>query len=239
MKRRRRPVVACFTHGQVDLLARHNGHRRHGHRKKRTLPLGRTAAGAGLLVAVIASACAVPRSPVLAAASDVSPVLSHANVRSSVEPASRGWGRPPLALKSSAAQGAPGFEAPRAPGLDLTALRRAERYMGTVGPWSGLCLRFVRKVYGLDARDRSAIVAWREARHKHRGDPRPPAGVPVFWAGGGPGHVALSLGNGWVLTSDYPSRGHVAKVPISTLDEEWNLRYLGWTNDLEGVVVHR
>lgn len=227
-------------------MARKHGHRKpskSGHRKPRTIRLSRTAAGAGLVLAVIAGACTVPRAPVLAAAPDQTPTLAQADVRVMPEQASRGWGRPPLALKAPAKVGAapttPGFEPPQAPGLDLAALRRAQHYMGTTGPWSRLCLRFVRKVYGLDARDRSAIVAWHESRSKHRGDPRPPAGVPVFWAGGGPGHVALSLGNGWVLTSDYPSRGHVTKVTISALDEAWNLRYLGWTDDLEGVVVHR
>jgi cell wall-associated NlpC family hydrolase len=194
---------------------------------------------AGLLLAVIAGACSIPRSPVLADAPDAAPALAGAVVRHLPEPVSRSWGRP-LALRApdavAAAQVVPSV---RPAGLDATALRRAQRYVDTVGPWSHLCLRFVRNVYGLPARDRSAIAAWHEALSKHRGDPQPPAGVPVFWAGGGPGHVALSLGDGWVLTSDYPSSGHVTKVPITAIDEAWNLRYLGWTDDLEGVIVHR
>jgi hypothetical protein len=51
--------------------------------------------------------------------------------------------------------------------------------------------------------------------------------------------VAISLGDGWVLTSDYPTSGRVTKVSITALDAAWGLRYLGWTDDLEGVMVHR
>jgi hypothetical protein len=145
---------------------------------------------------------------------------------------------PAPALASAPAEPS-ALEQPPAALLDVAALRRAQSYEGTVGPWRHLCLRFVRKVYGLPARDRSAIAAWHEAASKHKGDRQPPAGVPVFWSGGGPGHVALSLGDGWVLTSDYPSAGRVTKVSISALHAAWHLQYLGWTDDLEGVVVHR
>jgi hypothetical protein len=127
---------------------------------------------------------------------------------------------------------------PGSPQLDLAALRRAQHYLGTIGPWSHLCLRFVRNVFGLPPGEPTAIAAWHEARSKHKGDSQPPPGVPVFWSGGGPGHVAVSVGNGWVVTSDFPSAGHVTKVPISLLDAAWHLRYLGWTDDLEGVRVH-
>jgi cell wall-associated NlpC family hydrolase len=119
------------------------------------------------------------------------------------------------------------------------AVQRARRLVGTVGPWSHLCLGFVRTVFGLPGRDPSAIAAWRAARTKHAGDRQPPAGVPVFWSGGGPGHVAVSTGDGWIVTSDFPSAGRVSRIPISVLQAVWHLRYLGWTEDLEGVHLHR
>jgi cell wall-associated NlpC family hydrolase len=196
---------------------------------------------AGVLLAVIAAACAVPRASTPAAAAGTAPVVTSAEERYLPEPAGR-W-----MLRWSLARTSDGPVAPvpmalaqaELPQLDQAALRRAERYVGTVGPWSHRCLRFVRKVYGLPARDPSAIAAWHESRSRHKGDRLPPAGVPVFWSGGGPGHVALSLGDGWVLTSDYPSAGRVTRVSISTLRTAWHLQYLGWTDDLEGVVVHR
>lgn len=126
-----------------------------------------------------------------------------------------------------------------APAGEPAAVRRAQRLVGTVGPWSHLCLGFVRTVFGLPGRDPSAIAAWQAARSKHAGDLRPPAGVPVFWSGGGPGHVAVSTGGGWIVTSDFPSAGRVSKIPISVLHTAWHLRYLGWTEDLEGVRLHR
>jgi cell wall-associated NlpC family hydrolase len=195
---------------------------------------------AGLLVAVVAAACAGTRMPSASVARAADAVAVHVDVRPLPEPASRWLSRSPLGATAAATPTA--LDQPQRahkPTLDAAALRRAKRYVGTRGPWSHLCLRFVRKVYGLPARDPSAIGAWRAAESKHKGDVLPPAGVPVFWSGGGPGHVAVSLGDGWVLTSDYPSSGRVTKVAISALNSAWHLRYLGWTDDLEGVVVHR
>lgn len=196
---------------------------------------------AGVLLAVIAAACAVPRASTPALAQGAPPTGSSAAERYLPEPADRWLARWPLASRAvgPAAPAPVALVQPELPQLDRAALRRAQRYLGTVGPWSHRCLRFVRKVYGLPARDPSAIAAWHESRSRHKGDRLPPAGVPVFWSGGGPGHVALSLGDGWVLTSDYPSAGHVTRVSISTLRAVWHLEYLGWTDDLEGVVVHR
>jgi cell wall-associated NlpC family hydrolase len=196
---------------------------------------------AGVLLAVIAAACSVPHASTPAAAPGTAPVVSSDQERYLPEPADRWMLRWSLASRAvgSAPPAPAALAQPELPQLDRAALHRAQRYLGTVGPWSHRCLRFVRKVYGLPARDPSAIAAWHDSRSRHKGDRLPPAGVPVFWSGGGPGHVALSLGDGWVLTSDYPSAGHVTRVPISALRAAWHLRYLGWTDDLEGVVVHR
>jgi cell wall-associated NlpC family hydrolase len=211
------------------------------HRKSRAVRPSGTAVRAGLVVAVIAAACAGTRMPTASVAQAAEPVSVRADAAQLAEPASRWLTRSPLGInaKAPAAVGSEVRTQPEASALEAAALRRAKRYMGTRGPWSHLCLRFVRKVYDLPARDRSAITAWRAAESKHKGDAVPPAGVPVFWSGGGPGHVALSLGDGWVLTSDYPSSGRVTRVPISAINSAWHLRYLGWTDDLEGVIVHR
>ncbi|HEX3613673.1 MAG TPA: hypothetical protein VHU88_18435 [Sporichthyaceae bacterium] len=124
--------------------------------------------------------------------------------------------------------------------INLAALRRAERYVGARHDWAHMCLAFVRTAFKLPSNEGSAIGAWRAARHKHRGDRRPPAGVPVFWSGGssGAGHVAVSLGNGWIVSTDQPYTGHISKVRLSTIANDWGLNYLGWTEDLEGVRVY-
>jgi hypothetical protein len=194
-------------------------------------------------MAVLAAACAGTRIPASLATGGLVPASGHTIARQSAEVASRYWPGPSLVAPApqvtEATPARAALQKRQAPTLDAAALRRAQRYVGTRGPWSHLCLRFVRKVYQLPARDRSAIAAWRAADSRHKGDALPPAGVPVFWSGGGPGHVALSLGDGWVLTSDYPTSGRVTRVPISTIDAAWGLHYLGWTDDLEGVTIHR
>jgi cell wall-associated NlpC family hydrolase len=195
-----------------------------------------------VLLAAIGAACALPGAASTSVARAAPGDLTGEVGRQVSAPVSGWLARPtwvrPAPVAPRAVPAAPKHAQPQ-PSLDAKALRRAKHYEGTRGPWSHLCLKFVRKVYGLPARDPSAIAAWHASDSKHKGDAEPPAGVPVFWSGGGPGHVALSLGDGWVLTSDYPTSGRVTKVEISTLDAAWGLHYLGWTDDLEGVVVHQ
>ncbi|HEX3612691.1 MAG TPA: hypothetical protein VHU88_13475 [Sporichthyaceae bacterium] len=121
------------------------------------------------------------------------------------------------------------------------AVRRARRAIGRRRHWRHMCLSFVRTRYHLPRRQHSAYRAWRAAHHKHRHDRRPPAGVPVFWSGGSHhlGHVAISLGHGWIITTDLPRTGHVTRVRLSTIHRRWGLHYLGWTEDLEGYRIYR
>jgi cell wall-associated NlpC family hydrolase len=104
-----------------------------------------------------------------------------------------------------------------------------------------MCLAFVRTRYGLPKRESTAIGAWRDARHKHRHDRNPPPGVPIFWYGGShrAGHVAISLGRGMIISTDFPHTGHIARVRLSAVRRHWGLRYLGWTEDLEGRRIYR
>jgi hypothetical protein len=125
--------------------------------------------------------------------------------------------------------------------IDRVAILRASRAVGARGVWRHLCLGFVRTRFGLPKVESSAIEAWRLAQHKHRYDRHPPAGVPVFWSGGsrGHGHVAVSLGHGMIVSTDIPYTGHVARTYLSAPGRRWGLRYLGWTEDLEGVRIYR
>lgn len=82
----------------------------------------------------------------------------------------------------------------------------------------------------------NAITAWNRSIAKHPGDRHPPAGVPVYW-GGGVGHVALSLGNGMIRSTDWPSDGRTGTTSIDTLSFAWGKRYLGWAGDTWGQML--
>jgi hypothetical protein len=73
----------------------------------------------------------------------------------------------------------------------------------------------------------TAYSYWSVAPHRHPGDRNPPRGTLVFFrsAAGAPGHVAISLGNGQMI-STYDGRTHgIHTMPISAYDPT---RYLGW-----------
>lgn len=118
------------------------------------------------------------------------------------------------------------------------------------------CLRFVRQLYGHDGVKRVpahnfspadflvpfAAEAWENAKKKHKpragSSPKaPPVGVPVWWTGGASGHVAISAGGGYVISTDYPRKTQVNKVAIKDLTAAWSKRYRGWTEDINTVTV--
>ena len=74
--------------------------------------------------------------------------------------------------------------------------------------------------------------------HRHSSalhdDTHPPAGVPVFFLGSKFGHITLSVGNGRVRSTDFPHRGAVGEVGITTLASAWGREYAGWSEDFVG-----
>jgi len=109
----------------------------------------------------------------------------------------------------------------------------------------GLCLKFTRTCFNVAAMQNAspaggyALLAWQRAKYKHGvGAKRPPAGVPVFFDQlGRYGHVAVSAGNGNCYTTDYPEPNRIALVPIVAIERGWGCRYLGWSEDINGVRV--
>jgi hypothetical protein len=97
------------------------------------------------------------------------------------------------------------------------------------------CLQQVREWWGVPSKYPSAISAWRNARYKYSGVP--PKGAPVFYSGGQYGHVAFSLGNGYVRSTDAAGTGRVGTVPLNWFKANWGYTYLGWTRDLNGVTL--
>lgn len=107
--------------------------------------------------------------------------------------------------------------------------------------WRGLCLMFVRSMLDVDYKHPSAIEAWRAIPplQRHEEDTDPPPGVPLFWAGGRYGHVALSAGKrGYCWSTDIKRVGKVDRVPIDLIRARWGLDYLGWAESINGVRVY-
>lgn len=72
----------------------------------------------------------------------------------------------------------------------------------------------------------------------------PPAGAPVYWRTRSHPywHIAVSVGGGYVRTTDWDTnlgyvKGHVGTVSISRLTSAWGMVYLGWSRDLAGRVI--
>lgn len=81
----------------------------------------------------------------------------------------------------------------------------------------------------------TAIAHWYDIKRNmpdaaHGPDSAPPAGALVFWEGGSAGHTAISVGQGWVESTDYPKAGKRSLVPISDITDNWGKTYVGWTD---------
>lgn len=110
-----------------------------------------------------------------------------------------------------------------------------------VDDYFGLCLMFVRMCLGVDPLYPDAITAWREADRKVRED-RPheiPRGYATFYRGGEHGHVVLSLGDGYCISTDIRDRGQANKCKLSAITEAWGYELLGYVKDLNGEVAPR
>jgi hypothetical protein len=100
----------------------------------------------------------------------------------------------------------------------------------------GQCLGWSREQADIPSRYDDAATAWEHAHGRHPGDADPPKGAAVYWLGGsgGHGHIAISLGNGMVRSSDAGGYGVVATVPLRKLTREWHLTYVGWADSING-----
>lgn len=107
--------------------------------------------------------------------------------------------------------------------------------------YEGLCLRFVRLAFNVDALYPDAITAWAEADRKWRTDAAGEVkrGHAVFWRGGDHGHVALAVGRGLCISTDVRTPGQANLVRIAAIREAWGYELLGYTADVNGVVAPR
>ncbi len=118
---------------------------------------------------------------------------------------------------------------------DGIALKEAKRQNPSETDLLGWCLLSVRTWLGIPSRDKSAKIAWNSTpeSERHRNS-TPPKGFPVFWDIGAHGHVALSDGNGYCISTDIKRRGKADRVRIDRVTNQWNAKYLGWTETLNG-----
>ena len=91
---------------------------------------------------------------------------------------------------------------------------------------SGFCLRFVNLAFGRASGPPSAFLVWtRSPPALHHTSGVPPRGAVVVWSsaiGGGHGHIAISLGDGRMVST---TEGPVSVVPIAGFADA---AYLGW-----------
>ena len=118
------------------------------------------------------------------------------------------------------------------------AVRNANRFSHNV---PGMCLQYVRTWLEIPSGNPDAIAAWGNARHKHingrdRDAQHPPKGAPVFWAGGH-GHIALAVSDHMGRSTDTPCTGSVGTRDGNWWRVNWNKPYLGWTEDLNGILI--
>lgn len=113
-----------------------------------------------------------------------------------------------------------------------SAVKWARNMAGDYG-WYNLCLNFTAQAYGWDhAGTQYAIDHWLFTPNsmRHYRQRNAPAGSLMFWdTGQRAGHVAISLGDGYVASNDIITPGKISIVRADLIDEKWNARYLGWT----------
>lgn len=101
--------------------------------------------------------------------------------------------------------------------------------------WAGLCLKFVRSCYGIEALYPDAITAWDEAVKRHRCSiDEAPRGYSGFFRGGEHGHVVLLLGRGRCLSNDTGDLGTINVARLADIEAAWGYVFLGYTDDLNG-----
>jgi hypothetical protein len=103
----------------------------------------------------------------------------------------------------------------------------------------GHCLEWARERADIPPRYDDAATAWANATGKRPGDRHPPVGAAVYWTGGssGYGHIAISVGDGKVRSSDAGGEGRVETVPVDWAEKKWGLKYAGWSNSINGYTI--
>lgn len=98
----------------------------------------------------------------------------------------------------------------------------------------GMCDHIVGLAYGHSASGHaSAHQHWLDtpSRYKHSGRAIPAGGLAFFSGGShGYGHVAISAGDGRLISNDINGAGTYTYTTISQIESKWGEKYVGWTN---------
>ena len=102
--------------------------------------------------------------------------------------------------------------------------------------FSGLCLNYARRVFGVAPKYATAWLAWKGAKYKHPTRTLPNVAVPVWFSYHIPGHVAVYVPKKGIYST---TRYGVKVFPsISALEQFISgAKYVGWTEDINGVRV--
>jgi hypothetical protein len=114
--------------------------------------------------------------------------------------------------------------APPAPPVNPRTEAAIAWYLSRMGSsaWEGRCELTAELAYGTSGRYPTARANWMSgATAQHPGVEGAPRGALVFWSTSAAGHVALSLGDGTVLSSS--AGGHIGRVPVTYFQNP-----LGW-----------
>jgi uncharacterized protein YraI len=96
----------------------------------------------------------------------------------------------------------------------------------------GMCDHLVGLAYGRAHSghvDANAHWTATPAKYKHSGRSIPAGGL-AFFAGGSHGHVAISTGDGRLISNDINGSGTYTYTTISQIESKWGQTYRGWTN---------
>lgn len=126
-----------------------------------------------------------------------------------------------------------------------TPEKAVEEALSTKTNTPGMCQKVTREWFNAPSAgdqdkdgDFDAFDGWlsEPVTARRPGDRNPPEGYPMSWSGGakGHGHRAISLGNGFVRSTDVPRAGVVGTVHVDWFERNWGLSYLGWSTTIDG-----
>ena len=107
----------------------------------------------------------------------------------------------------------------------------------------GWCLRWVREMFGIPPKFRYAFQNWgaMPAKYRHVTSNPPPRGSVAYYrspnTNGMPGHIAIGLGGGKILTTDLPTGGRVGVVHYMDPVRRWGHQYVGYGWWINGKVI--
>lgn len=113
---------------------------------------------------------------------------------------------------------------------------------GAIPGGAGWCKRETRTAYDVPSDgSEDATQAFHRTKFRHSSATVPPRGAVCWWTGGrnGHGHVAISLGEHRIRSTDLPVSGHWGTAHLDDPSQLWGLRYEGWSEDIDGVRVFR